>query len=455
MAENILALAYDVHRARKEGQAGINRRQQVRLHEMVVHARANSDFYARHYRDLPSDFPDLAALPVTTKKMLMDAFDEWVTDPAVTFSEARAFSDDPSMVGTSFYGHTLATTSGTTGTKGIFLLDARTMAVTQAIALRMLSTWLDAGDVLRIIAGRARMAMVMAKGGHFASAVAAAGLIRRRPGSILQLSVHQPVPDLVAALNAFKPVLLAPYASIAALLATEQEQGRLDIHPVLLAISAEGLAPDEYGRIAKAVGAKVGNSYASTEVPFLSFSCKHGWLHVNNDWVTFEPVDAEFRPVPPGQVSHTVLVSNLANRLQPIIRYDLGDSVVEREDPCPCGSPFPAIRVQGRAADLVRFENAGGQAVTLPPLAFYTLLDPIAGIDLYQVVQTSPSALRIRLRLSGDLHEIRPRVEKDLRDLLSRHGLRHVRLEFGDEPPEQTPGGKVRPVIPYREGATA
>lgn len=66
------------------------------------------------------------------------------------------------------------------------------------------------------------MAMVMAKDGHFASAVAAAGLIRRRRSSVLQLSVHQPVPELVKALNDFHPVLVAPYASIAALLATEQ-----------------------------------------------------------------------------------------------------------------------------------------------------------------------------------------------------------------------------------------
>lgn len=455
MAESTLALAYDVYRARKEGEAGIVRRRLSRLQESVAHARAHSRFYGRHYRDLPPNVPELAALPVSTKKMLMGAFNEWVTDRAVTFDEAQAFADDTTKVGTLFHGHTLATTSGTTGTKGIFLLDARTMAVTQAIALRMLSTWLDAGDVLRIIAGRARMAMVMAKGGHFASAVAAAGLTRRRPAGILQLSVHQPVPELVAALNAFKPVLLAPYASVAALLATEQQQGRLNIDPVLLAISAEGLAPDEYARIATAFGAKVGNSYASTEVPFLSFSCNHGWLHVNTDWVTFEPVDAEYRPVPPGQVSHTVLVSNLANRLQPIIRYDLGDSVVESDDPCPCGSPFPAIRVQGRAADLVRFENAEGRTVTLRPLAFYTLLDPIAGIDLYQVVQTSPSALRIRLRLSGNPEEVWSRVEAGLRELLSRHGLGGLSIERGDEPPEQTPGGKVRPVIPFREGARA
>ena len=112
----------------------------------------------------------------------------------------------------------------------IYTLYCFAARITQAIAMRMLSSWLNVHDVLRIILGRARMAMVMAKGGHFASAVAAAGLIRRRRSSVLQLSVHQPVPELVKALNAFHPVLVAPYASIAALLATEQEQGRLRIN---------------------------------------------------------------------------------------------------------------------------------------------------------------------------------------------------------------------------------
>ncbi|HWK33253.1 MAG TPA: hypothetical protein VNR51_06195 [Hyphomicrobium sp.] len=41
------------------------------------------------------------------------------------------------------------------------------------------------------------------------------------------------------------------------------------------------------------------------------------------------------------------------------------------------------------------------------------------------------------------------RVEADRRSLIERHGLDHVRLEPGDEPPEQTQGGKIRPIIPF------
>ena len=34
--------------------------------------------------------------------------------------------------------------------------------------------------------------------------------------------------------------------------------------------------------------------------------------------------------------------------------------------------------------------------------------------------------------------------------LLAKHGLDHVTIERADEPPEQSPGGKYRTVIPLR-----
>lgn len=218
------------------------------------------------------------------------------------------------------------------------------------MALRMIRAWMSYGDLVRIFARGRRLAMTIAPG-HSASAVGAARLVKAASGRnrVLPLSVHTPLPELVDQLNLFQPALLAPYASIAKMLAAEQEAGRLDIYPVLVAPTAEGLSVSEYDRIARAFKAKVRHSYAATECPFLSYSCEYGWLHVNSDWVVFEPVDADYRPVSPGKESHTVLVSNLANVVQPILRYDLGDSILERPDPCPCGNLLPAVRVQGRA----------------------------------------------------------------------------------------------------------
>jgi len=253
--------------------------------------------------------------------------------------------------------------------------------------------------------------------------------------------------ELVERLNRFQPAMLAPYASIAALLADEQEAGRLAIHPVLLALSAEGLPQAEYGRIARVFGAKVGNSYAASECMFMSAMCEEGWLHVNMDWVVFEPVDADHRPVPPGEQSHTVLISNLANRVQPILRYDLGDSVMERPDPCPCGNPLPAIRVQGRSADILTFRTSSGE-VRLAPLALSQPIEAVRGVTLFQIAQTAPDRLEIRLRIAptADEEAVWREAETGLRKLLTEQGLQQLTLEHGGEPPEQGRGGKFREV---------
>ncbi|GAB3896213.1 hypothetical protein GCM10027612_50250 [Microbispora bryophytorum subsp. camponoti] len=163
-----------------------------------------------------------------------------------------------------------------------------------------------------------------------------------------------------------------------------------------------------------------------------------------------EPVDADHRPVPPGRPSHTVLLSNLANRVQPILRYDLGDNVLVRPDSCPCGSPLPAVQVQGRAAEMLEFPAGDGGHVRISPMAFGTLLDRVPGIAQFQVVQSAPATLRVRLQQAdgADPDHVWRTVREEISRLLAEHRAEHVALERAEEPPEQSAGGKFRRVIP-------
>jgi phenylacetate-coenzyme A ligase PaaK-like adenylate-forming protein len=455
VTEHVASLIWDARRAQKKGAAVIAQCQRARLADAVARARTNSPYYRELYRELPERVDDPELLPVIDKKKLMARFDDWCVDREITLERAQAFADDPNLIGERFLNkYTLLTTSGTTGTRGVFVLDDRNMAVTNAMAFRALTAWLNVRDFVRILFGRGRMAMVMATGGHFASAVAAARLEKSQGRRLEVLSVRMPVPELVLRLNRFRPVLLAPYASMAALLASEQEAGRLHIDPVLLALSAEGLPQDEYSRIARAFKAKVGNSYAATECLFFSYSCEHNWLHVNSDWVVFEPVDAVYRPVRPGGPSHTVLISNLANRVQPILRYDLGDSILQQPGACPCGNPLPAIRVQGRSAEVLTFVADKSDRVNIAPLAFSTLADRTPGLQMFQIVQTAPMSLRVRLQTHhADSDRVWDTVQTGIERLLAEHGLNHVVLERADEPPERSKGGKFRQVIPLSDRA--
>lgn len=458
MSERLLPLLLDVRRATKGGAAAIAQRQRLRFADIITHARAHSPYYRDLFKDVPQRVEEPMALPPTDKKTLMARFDEWATDRDVTLGKARTFAANPDLIGERFLGkYTLATTSGTTGTPGIFIMDDGAMRVTSAMMLRMVRSWLGVGDLARIVAGGRRLAMVADTGHHSATSVAAARLLRSpaRRKRIQLLSVRTPLQQLVTQLNEFKPALLAPYASMARLLASEQEAGRLQIQPVLMALAAEGLPIHEYGRIANVFQTKVGNSYAATECPFLSYSCEHNWLHVNADWVVFEPVDANHRPVPRGTQSHTVLLTNLGNRIQPILRYDLGDSILERPDPCPCGSALPAIRVPGRSADVLTFRTETGVPIAIAPLALE--IDHIPGLELFQVVQTSATNLRVRLlpTAGADADRVWRDAHSEIVRLLSEHRLEHVTVERALEPPQQGRGGKYRTVIPYAQAGPA
>ena len=460
MTEALWRLLLDNRRAKKQGPAALAQRQRGRLADMVAFARTHSPYYGELYRDVPERVADPSLLPVTTKAELMRRFDDWATDRQVTLEAVRALVDDQERIGEAFLGrYALITTSGTTGTRGIFVLDQRTLTVSAALTVRMVSAWLTPADVLRIGGGGGRTAMVIATGGHFASVVAATRLrqsSRRRARSIRVFSVHAPSAQTVAGLNGFRPAILAPYASVGLLLAGEQQAGRLQINPTLVVLSAEGLAPAEYDRIAAAFGAKVRHGYAASECTFLSYSCGEGWLHVNTDWVVAEPVDAEYRPVPPGEQSHSVLITNLANRVQPILRDDLGDAVLQRPDPCPCGDPLPAIRVQGRAADFLTFPTGDGEEVVIAPLAFGALADSTPGAERIQIAQTTPATLRVRLQVAAcaDPDRAWDALHSGIERLLADHHLGDINIERAGEPPEQSAGGKYRTVIPLRPPAT-
>jgi phenylacetate-coenzyme A ligase PaaK-like adenylate-forming protein len=187
----------------------------------------------------------------------------------------------------------------------------------------------------------------------------------------------------------------------------------------------------------------------------IAYGCREGWLHVNADWVVLEPVDSEYRPVPPGVPSHTVLLTNLANRVQPIIRYDLGDSVLASPERCRCGSRLPAIRVEGRRDDVVSMQGPTGAIVRLLPLALTTIVEEVAKIHRFQIVQATPVRLLLRLERG---HEHRQAVGRAavgaLRQYLVQQSLPNVEVAMDRHAPlTDRRSGKLREVIAVH-GAT-
>jgi phenylacetate-coenzyme A ligase PaaK-like adenylate-forming protein len=451
------SVAWDAWRAKRGGPAAIAARQQARLQALVEQARRASRFYAEHYRAVPSGpigLEELDRLPAVTKPELMARFDDWVTDPAVTRVGVEQFVANLDNLGRDFLGrYVVFTTSGSTGVPALLVQDQRAVAVmtglTYARSLSALSPKLAA----KILTRPPRVAAVFAHGGHFLSTTMFERRLRTAPfrRRISRFfSVLEPLPLLVEQLNAFQPAMLGTYASALAALTEEQEAGRLHLSPLVITSGGELLTPATQHRAETAFGCLVTQSYAASEAMPLALPCRQDRLHLNSDWFLAEPVDDTGRPVPRGSRSEALLVTNLANHVQPVIRYQLGDSVIISNQPCHCGSPLETISVEGRTDEILRVPGLGGGEVVLLPMAMATVVEETAGVRRYQVVQTASDTLTVRLENNPgtDRNEVWRRVREGLIDFLRTHHATGVKLHLAPEPPQVNPGsGKLRHVL--------
>jgi phenylacetate-coenzyme A ligase PaaK-like adenylate-forming protein len=438
---------------RAGGRTAIASARAARTGRLIRFARARSGYYRRAWSALPDRELALAELPVATKRDLMAHFDDWVTDPEVTCAGVEAFTADRTHIGERYLGrYVIWKSSGSTGEPGVYVQDEAALVTYDAlIALQLALARLAGSYAWGVFARGGRAALIAATGDHFASIASWQRVCRGTPWpNARAFSVMDPLPRLVAELNAYQPAFLASYPTMLALLAQEQQGGRLRVQPACLWSGGEYLAPSTASAIERAFGCPLLNEYGASECMSIASGCREGWLHVNEDWVVLEPVDRDYRPLPPGEPSHTVLLTNLANHVQPIIRYDLGDSVVVSPDRCRCGNPTLAIRVQGRVDDVVTFNAPDGHAVSLLPLALTTVVEDAADIHRFQLVARPPRRLALRLEIDEPERRrtVWQAVSKALARYLAAQSLGNVEVVLDAQPPVvDARSGKLRSVI--------
>jgi len=442
--------AFDVWQGSSLSSAALARTAERRTRALITYAREASPFYSRLYRRQPLHGVRLAELPPVTKRQLMAHFDDVITQPGVTRPAVEAFTADPGRVGQSLFGrYGVFTSSGTTGTPGYFVHDPDAIAVYDALEAQRFRGLLSPADLMRQLMEGDRYAMVAATDGHFAGVATVERMRRSAPwtaGSIRAVPLLQPCARLVQELNVYRPTILATYPTAAEMLAEEQEAGRLRLRLREVWTGGEVLSEPSRQRVQRAFGCRVRSAYGASEFLPIAWECPHRTLHVNSDWVVLEPIDRHGRPVEPGTRSHSVLLTNLANRVQPLIRYDLGDAVTVHAGRCPCGSAFPAISVQGRCDDALRLPAKTGGVVTVVPLALETVLEEGAGAHEFQVVQGTDGRLTVHL---GALERSRRApVRMALRRYFEACAVGPVEIVISRRAPCRDPAsGKLRRVV--------
>ena len=351
--------------------------QQTRLRALLEHAVTSSPYYRRtlgpHAPEAPPE-----ELPTLSKATLMERFDEVVCDPRLRLADLKAHLEAGSAE--PFLGeYRVASTSGTTGRRGVFAFTRREFGVWTAVCLRAMRR-----------VGAAPGARLVAIGAPSPAAVTRqlfADFMAATPGAP-RLSVVTPVPELVEALNAFQPEGLVGYPTIAGVLAGEQLAGRLRIQPRWGLYGAEPLTPVVRRRIREAWGFEPGSIYAATEALGVGSSTPGDeCFEMGEDVLVIEVVDQDDRPVPPGTPGAKVLITNLVNYAQPLIRYELSDVVTLADGPNPSGRPYRRIAsLEGRRMDTLYLPAPDGGEVAMHPTGLSPAFASLPDVCEYQVL---------------------------------------------------------------------
>jgi phenylacetate-CoA ligase len=215
-----------------------------------------------------------------------------------------------------------------------------------------------------------------------------------------------------------------------------RKSGHAPIRPRGVITSAMILHDWQREVIEEVFACKVTNRYGCEEVGLIACECeRHEGLHVNGDGVYVE-ILRDGRPAAPGEPG-SVVVTDLRNRVMPLIRYQIGDVASRAGRACSCGRGFPLLeRIEGREADFVT--TAAGELISGVSLTEnFALLIP--GIAQLQIVQEELDRFTLRIVRGDDFGDAS--LERIGRLVAERFGPgAHYECEYVTQIPQEASG---------------
>jgi phenylacetate-CoA ligase len=242
-------------------------------------------------------------------------------------------------------------------------------------------------------------------------------------------------------IRALRPRMLFGYPSAFAHIARHartngQRLDDLGIHVAF--VTSERLYDDQRDLITKTFGCGVANGYGGRDAGFIAHECPYGGMHVSAEDIIVEIVDGDGNVLPAGE-SGEIVVTHMATREFPFIRYRTGDVGILDDEECECGRGLPMLKdIQGRTTDFV----VAADGTVMHGLALVYIVRDLPGVEQFKIVQESLELTRVLL-VTGDsfVAESINAIEQGFKARLGQ-GVRIVVEDVPEIPPETS--GKFR-----------
>jgi phenylacetate-CoA ligase len=227
-------------------------------------------------------------------------------------------------------------------------------------------------------------------------------------------------------------VLYGPLSTLELLADASAAHGAGTAAPAIVISTAEQLTRRRREAIARGFGAPVADFYGMTEFGLVAYRPAGS--------ASFVPARGslllEYLPVPEEPGIERLVITDLAERRMPLIRYDTGDTV--RRDQAQAGSPI--VEIAGRACDCLL--QPGGRRVS--PYRIDVELERIPGLRAFEVVQRADLSVDVTLDATpAEAGAVGATVRHRLQSVLGT-GLQ-LRIATGAIE-RGAPGSKFRPI---------
>ena len=346
------------------------KRLQALLQDVAVHVPYYRELFARSGFDPAAvrSVADLQALPFLTK------------------AEIRAHAD--ALRADNAAGLARFNTGGSSGEPLIFFIG--TERVTHDVAAKWRATrwWdVDIGDREIVVWGSP-----IELGTQDRVRLVRDALMRTELLPAFEMSDAK-VDGFIARIRERRPKMLFGYPSAISHIALRAEQRGVrldDLGVKVVFCTSERLYDHQRETISRLFGCPVANGYGGRDAGFIAHECPSGNMHITSEDIVVEIIDEAGRVLPPGQ-SGEIVVTHLATRDYPFIRYRTGDIGTLGDDACPCGRGLPILKdIQGRSTDFVVAEDG----TVLHGLSLIYILRDIPAVRAFKIVQETRSHTR-------------------------------------------------------------
>ncbi len=349
----------------------------ARLRRLLRHAGAHVPYYGALFQRLGFDprqvrsLADLARLPLLRKRDISAAREAFKSDRA---SGLRPFA-----------------TGGSSGEPLLFFLGRRRISHDIAAKWRATRWWgVDIGEREVVLWGSP-------------IELHAQDRLRRLRDWLLRSTLlpafamsPATVDGFVKRLRRLRPRMLFGYPSALCRLASHAGAHgvALDGLGVKVAfVTSERLYDEQRAQIASAFACPVANGYGGRDAGFIAHECPHGGMHITAEDIIVEIVDSAGQPLPAGSLGE-IVVTHLATRDYPFIRYATGDVGALGVEACRCGRGLPLLqKIEGRSTDFLTATDG----TVMHGLALVYILRELPQVRGFKIIQESLLHTRVQL----------------------------------------------------------